>query len=97
MLELICRTIGETSLLPAAAPASALASLSQVNCRAILAAPLTLAAIREGAAAKQPHPPFIALAASGDNPGDTAADYWHPLPINPRQLARLLRQLTHAN
>jgi len=97
MLELICRTIGDTSLLTAADPASALASLGQVDCRAILAAPSTLAAMREGAAAKQPRPAFVALTETGDSPSDTAADYWHPLPINPRQLARILRELTHGN
>ncbi len=97
MLELICRTIGDTSLLTAADPASALASLGQVDCRAILAAPSTLAAMREGAAAKQPRPAFVALAETGASPGDTTADYWHPLPINPRQLARILRELTHGN
>ena len=86
-----------TSLLTAADPASALASLDQVDCRAILAAPSTLAAMREGAAAKQPRPAFVALTETGDSPSDTAADYWHPLPINPRQLARILRELTHGN
>ena len=85
------------SLLTAADPASALASLGQVDCRAILAAPSTLAAMREGAAAKQPRPAFVALTETGDSPSDTAADYWHPLPINPRQLARILRELTHGN
>ena len=90
MLELICRTIGETSLLTAADPTSALASLDQVDCRAILAAPSTLAAMR-GRGRQAAPPAFVALAETGGSPGDTTADYWHPLPINPRQLARILK------
>ena len=101
MLELICRTLGNTHLLPAADAASARSSLAQVDCLAILAPPSALAALHEGVAAKHPRPALIALAEAGEvaekQTADTRADYWHPLPINPRQLARILRELTHGN
>lgn len=101
MLELICRTLGNTHLLPAADATSARSSLAQLDCLAILAPPSALAALHEGVAAKHPRPALIALAEAGEvaekQTADTRADYWHPLPINPRQLARILRELTHGN
>lgn len=97
MLELICRTLDNTSLLPAADPAGALSSLAKVDCLAILAAPSSLAALREDAASKQPCPALVALTEAGELANETTADYHHPLPINPRQLARILRELTHGH
>ena len=97
MLELICRTLDNTTLLPAADPAGALSSLAKVDCLAILTAPSTLAALREDAASKQPCPALVALTKAGELANETTADYHHPLPINPRQLARILRELTHGH
>jgi hypothetical protein len=71
------------------------AAWPEVDCLAILAPPSALAALHEGVAAKHPRPALIALAEAGEvaekQTADTRADYWHPLPINPRQLARILK------
>ncbi len=48
MLELICRTLDNTRVLPVTDPASALNSLAKVDCLAILATPSQLPALREG-------------------------------------------------
>lgn len=97
MLELICRTLDNTRVLPVTDPASALNSLAKVDCLAILATPSQLPALREGTATQQTRPALVALTEPGATADDTTADFHHPLPINPRQLARLLRELTHGH
>ncbi|WP_371324667.1 ATP-binding protein [Dechloromonas sp. ZY10] len=95
LLELICRTLGQTRLLAFAEAAPALQAASHQACLAIIAAPPALASlqgVRDKAAGR---PPLIALSAADTAPD--AADLHHPLPLNPRLLARTLRELAHAS
>lgn len=94
ILELICRTLDHTRLLICASPDEALAAARASSCLAIVAPPSLLAELGEEQTGHSSPPARIALTTEAAD--DTAGiDYWHPLPPNPRHLARILRELAH--
>ena len=95
LLELICRTLGQTRLLAFAEAEPALQAADHPTCLAIIAAAPALAGLQAVRSKTPGRPPLIALSAANSAP--ETADLHHPLPLNPRQLARTLRELAHAS
>lgn len=92
LLQLVARTLPGLRLAAFDGVAEALAAAGGA-CLAIIAEASALPALREGIGSTPGAPRLIGL---GDRPaapgGNAAADAWQERPLNPRRLARLLRE-----
>ena len=97
MLELICRTLDNTRLLVCGEVEEALAAARQESCLTIITGSSTLPSLQNALRDTAEPPPLLLLAEAAEAAVAHAAEFCHTLPLNPRQMARTLRELAHAS
>lgn len=96
LLQLLAKTLPRLRLAPATGLAEAVPLLNDRRCRAIIAETPLLPALRAAIDAAAGSPQLIGLGGTlTERAPPGLADAWQELPLNPRRLARLLREFAH--